>query len=113
MEEKPLIWMGSSLDDLRGFPDEACHEAGHELDRVQKGLMPTDWKPMPSVGPGVNEIRVRTGTEHRVIYLARYVEGIYVLHAFAKKTRKTSERDIRLARARLKMISERRRSDPR
>lgn len=55
MLEKPLCWLGSSLDEVRGFPDEARREAGYQLRRVQHGLMPNDWKPMSSVGAGVCE----------------------------------------------------------
>ncbi|MHB1039979.1 MAG: type II toxin-antitoxin system RelE/ParE family toxin [Desulfobacteria bacterium] len=59
-----------------------------------------DWKPMPSVGQGVSEIRIHTRVEHRVFYIAKFSEGIYVLHAFQKRTRKTSKTDIDLARRR-------------
>jgi phage-related protein len=57
---------------------------------------------MPSVGPGVREIRVHTRLEHRVIYIAKFEEGVYVLHAFEKKTRRTGKADIDLARSRLR-----------
>ena len=76
MSDKPLVWVGSSLDDTRTFPREARRAVGYQLQRVQSGLMPGDWKPMPAVGPGVNEIRIRTGTEHRVIYVARFAEAV-------------------------------------
>ena len=76
--------------------------AGFELRRVQQGLQPTDWKPMASVGTGVEEIRVHTGQEHRVFYVARFAEGVYVLHAFEKRSRKTRAREIEVARARLR-----------
>lgn len=98
---KPLVWVGSSLADLRAFPPEARRRAGYELDQVERGLSPSDWKPVPSVGPGVVEIRVHTGVEHRIFYVARFEEAIYVLHAFRKKGRKTARRDLELARARL------------
>jgi phage-related protein len=55
---KLLSFLGSSLDDLRAFPDTARREAGHQLDQVQRGLEPDDWKPMPGVGPGVREVRI-------------------------------------------------------
>jgi phage-related protein len=99
---KPLSFLGSSLDELRAFPTEARREAGHQLDRVQRGLEPEDWKPMPSVGSGVREVRVRdkSGT-FRVIYIASHAEAVYVLHAFHKKTRATAKRDLDLAAARL------------
>lgn len=63
-------------------------------------MEPPDWKPMPSVGAGVTEIRIHTGVEHRVFYIAKFREAIYVLHAFEKRTRKTAKNDIELARKR-------------
>jgi len=57
---------------------------------------------MASVGAGVEEIRVHTGLEHRVLYVARFEEGVYVLHAFEKRSRKTPARDIEAARTRLR-----------
>ena len=78
--------------------------AGVELRRVQQGLQPTDWKPMVSVGAGVEEIRIHTGQEHRVFYIARFDEGVYVLHAFEKRSRKTPAREIDVARTRLRDV---------
>ena len=102
---RPLHFLGSSLDDLRAFPDEARRDAGFNLDFVQRGLDPSDWKPMKSVGPGVKEIRVRDATgAFRVIYLATRPEGVYVLHCFKKKTRKTRKADVDLAASRLRQI---------
>lgn len=101
MKEKPLVWVGSSLSDLRSFPDDARRRAGFELQAVQLGATPSDSKPMPSVGSGVAEIRIHTGTEHRVFFVAKFEEAIYVLHAFEKKTQKTAKRDIELGRARM------------
>src|SRR6266849_4232266 len=101
MTEKPLAWLGSSLDDLRAFPDEARRAAGYQLGRVQQGLMPDNWKPMTTVGAGVYEIRIHTELEHRVFYVAKYDEAVYVIHAFEKRTRQTREADIALARKRL------------
>ncbi|MFO0873690.1 MAG: type II toxin-antitoxin system RelE/ParE family toxin [Phycisphaerales bacterium] len=65
------------MGDLREFPDDARSEAGHQLRRVQQGLMPDDWKPMPSVGRGVQEIRVHTDLEHRVFFVARFEDAVY------------------------------------
>jgi phage-related protein len=96
--------MGTSLADLRAFPPPARRGAGFQLRRVQQGLMPTDWKPVPSVGPGVAEIRIRGRLEHRVLYIAKFEEAIYVLHAFEKKSRRTRDADLELARARLKEV---------
>jgi phage-related protein len=105
--EKPITWLGSSLADVRAFPETARRYVGHELGLIQQGLDPTDWKPMPTVGPGVREIRVHAGNEFRVIYVTQFAEVIYVLHAFAKKTRKTRQSDISLARRRLRAIGQR------
>jgi phage-related protein len=55
---------------------------------------------MPTIGPGVREIRVHTAIEHRVCYVAKFVDAIYVLHAFKRRTRKTSKHDMDLARQR-------------
>ncbi|HXG28264.1 MAG TPA: type II toxin-antitoxin system RelE/ParE family toxin [Nevskiales bacterium] len=101
---KPLFFVGASRDDLRAFPTEARRAMGFDLFAVQHGLDPRDWKPMKTVGPGVREIRVRVGGAFRVIYLAQRPEAVYVLHAFEKKSAKTSRQDIELARNRLKQI---------
>jgi phage-related protein len=84
--------------------------AGFQLRRIQQGLEPNDWKPMTAVGVGVKEIRIHTGIEYRVFYLAKFAEGVYVLHAFEKHTRKTSKRDMDLARERFRALIETRRS---
>ncbi len=101
---RSLIFAGSSLDDLRNFPDEARRAAGFELRAIQNGLDPSDWKPVQTIGKGVREIRIPVLGEWRVIYAARFKEAIYVLHAFQKKSRKTSRQDIELARQRYGQI---------
>lgn len=101
---KRLNFVGSSLDDLRNFPDEARRAAGFELRAVQNGLEPGDWKPMPVIGQGVNEIRIHVLGEWRVIYIAKFRDAVYVLHSFQKKTLKTSQHDIDLARQRYRLI---------
>ena len=94
------------MDDLRAFPEAARREAGHRLNFVQRGLEPDDWKPMPSVGPGVREVRVRDAAgAFRVIYLATRPEAVYVLHAFQKQTQQTSKRDLHLAAIRLRELT--------
>jgi phage-related protein len=104
MTVKPLRFVGSSLDDLRDFPDEARRGAGFELRAVQNGLEPSDWKPIRAVGPGVQEIRIHVLGEWRVIYVAQRNDAVYVLHAFQKKSRRTSRQDIELARQRFRQI---------
>ena len=107
MPEKPVAWLGSSLADVRSFPKEARQEAGFALDRIPQGGSPTDWKPMPSVGAGVNELRIHAAGAFRVMYVAKFAEAVYVLHAFEKKSQKTSQRDIDLARRRYATIRRR------
>lgn len=109
MREKPVVWLGASLEELRAFPDDARREAGYQIGRVQQGLAPSDWKPMPTVGSGVIEIRVHTALEHRVFYITKYEGAVYVLHAFEKRTRKTPQAAIDLARRRLADVLRRRR----
>jgi phage-related protein len=105
---KPAIWMGSSREDLKAFPADARREAGYQLDRLQRGDDPDDWKPMKSVGQSVREIRIHEESgAFRVIYLAAKPEGVYVLHCFQKKTQKTSQRDLRLAALRFAAIPRR------
>jgi phage-related protein len=99
---KLLKFVGDSLKCLRGFPKEARQDAGYQLDKVQKGEQPDDFKPMPSIGTGVEELRVRDESGiYRVIYTARLADAVYVLHAFEKKTQTTAKSDITLARKRL------------
>jgi phage-related protein len=102
---KPVRFLGDSLDSLREFPNDARHDAGYQLDRVQRGLQPDDFKPMPSIGRGVEEIRIwdESGT-FRVIYTARLADAVYVLHAFQKKTSATSKRDIEIAKTRFAQL---------
>lgn len=95
---KPVKFRGSALDDLRAFPLSARREAGHQIDQVQHGQEPDDWKPMTTIGPGVKEIRIRDVTgAFRVIYAAKFADAVYVLHCFQKKTEKTSKPDLDLA----------------
>lgn len=104
MPDKVLWWLGSSRDDMRAFPENARRLAGFQLRRVQQGLEPNDWRPMPTIGPGVEEIRIHTTREHRVVYIAKFAEAVYVVHAFEKRGRKTPKRDLDLARQRLQQL---------
>jgi phage-related protein len=101
---KKLRFIGSSLDDLKNFPIEARRDAGFELDTVQRGGMPPDFKPLPAVGPGAYEIRIHALGEWRVVYVAKFDNVVYVLHAFHKKTQKTRREDIELAARRYKQL---------
>jgi len=98
---KELVWLGSSLNDLRSFSETARRESGHVLHVVQLGGEPPDAKPMPGIGKGVKEIRIHTEREYRVFYITKFEEAVYVLHAFPKKSQKTLKRDLDLARKRL------------
>jgi phage-related protein len=102
---KPLEFLGSSRDDLAAMPAGIRHNIGLELMRVQFGGEPTDFKPMPSVGAGVYEIRVRGASgAYRTLYVAKFEAAVYVLHAFQKKTQQTAKKDVELGRARYRMI---------
>ncbi len=103
---KTLRFVGSSLDDLKNFPAEARREVGFELDAVQRGFMPSDFKPMLSVGPGTYEIRAHILGEWRVIYVSKFKQAVYVLHAFQKKVQKTRKEDIELAARRYQQIGD-------
>ncbi len=98
---KPVEFLATSLADLRAFPECARREAGFQIDRIQQGMMPSDWKPMPTIGQGVAEIRLHEANgAFRVICLARLEEAVYVLHCFQKKSQKTSRGDLELASGR-------------
>lgn len=101
---KDLAWVGRALAELREFPADVRRHAGHQLHLVQLGLQPDNWRPMPSVGPGVVEIRLHGDTEHRIFYVANVPDAVYVLHAFMKKTRKTAQIDVELGRENLKEL---------
>lgn len=98
---KRINFLGDSLNVIRQFPDDMRRKAGYQLDRIQHGDTPDDWKPMPSIGSGVNEIRLHGANRgFRVVYIAKLEDFIYVLHAFEKKSQKTSQADLELARKR-------------
>lgn len=102
---KDIEFLGDSLDRLRDFPRDARADAGYQLQLVQDGKNPADWKPFPTIGPGVREIRIsEDGNAYRVMYVTNIGDCVYVLHAFEKKTQKTPQRDIDLAKRRFKEI---------
>lgn len=102
---KRLEFLGDALDRLRDFPEPARKEAGVQLHKIQLGLEPSDWKPMTTIGAGVQEIRIRDETgAFRIIYVTRIEDAVYVLHAFQKKTQQTAKRDLDIATARLRQI---------
>lgn len=101
---KTTIFIGNSRECIRNFPDAVRQEIGMQIFRIQQGLDPEDWKPMKTVGAGVREIRIHAGDEYRTLYVANIGHVVYILHAFQKKTLKTSKKDIDLARKRYKQI---------
>ena len=103
---KLLTFVGTTLADLREFPEDARREAGYQLDRVQNGLDPKDWRPMPSVGAGVREVRIRDASgAYRIFYLTCVGDQAYVLHAFTKKTQRTNLSDISIGKARYRAVA--------
>jgi phage-related protein len=112
MDDKTIVWSGSSREDVRRFPREARRKVGLELRAVQRGQEPTDFKPMPSIGAGVYEIRIHVQDAYRVFYVAKFEEAIYVLHAFQKKTQKTAKHDIEIGRERYRAVQRRRQAQP-
>ncbi len=107
---KPLHWIGSALADLRAFPEDARRVGGHNLHLLQLGFEAEDWKPMPTVGAGVYEIRIHTATEHRIFYVAKFEEAVYALHCFEKKSQRTPTRDLELGRSRYRTLLRERRT---
>lgn len=106
---KPITFLGDSLACLRDFPDDVRSEAGFQLNEIQLGNDPADWKPMKTIGAGVRELRVRDARgAFRVIYLATVADRVLVLHAFQKKAQATPKRDIDLAAKRLREWKDRR-----
>jgi len=99
---KPITWLGDTHKIIKAFSENARKEIGYNLDKVQKGKDPFDWKPMNSVGQGVKEIRIHQENEYRVLYVAKFEESIYILHSFIKKTEQTAPKDIALGKQRYK-----------
>jgi phage-related protein len=107
LEVKDVVFVGTSDEDLRGFPPIARQRAGYQIYLVQGGHDPSDWKPVASIGPGCREIRVRdSGDAYRVFYVATVGEAVYVLHCFEKKRRQTAKADIDLGKQRYKLMKE-------
>ena len=106
MTVKRVVFLGDSLEAIRSFSDSARRVAGFQLDKVQRGLSPDDFKPLTSVGKGVQEIRIRDRRgAYRVVYVATLASAVYVLHAFNKKTQRTPKAEIDVARKRLALVT--------
>lgn len=106
---KQVVWLGNSHEIVKRFANDVKQEIGYNLDKVQRGFKPHDWKPMSSVGRGVSEIRIHDKSEFRVLYVAKFEDSVYVLHAFVKKSQQTLKRDLDLARQRYTEMLEMRR----
>jgi phage-related protein len=103
---KDVAFLGDSLERIRQFPGNARSDIGYQIHRLQNGMQPVDFKPMPTIGRGVEEIRIRDGHgAFRVIYTARRPDAVYVLHAFQKTTAQTAQRDIELAKQRFSELT--------
>ena len=101
---KKVIWLGNSRKRIQGLPEVAKDIAGEELMRVQKGENPVDWRPMPDIAFGVKEIRIHNPDEYRIFYIASYAEAIYILNVFGKTTKKTTQQDKQLGKARYAIL---------
>lgn len=94
-----MEWIGGSRLAVKAFPDEARNIVGNQLWLVQLGRQPDDSKAIREIGPGAMELRIHRPHEHRVVFVAKFPEAIYVIHAFQKTSQKTSSQDLRRARA--------------
>ncbi len=101
---KGIIWLGPTHQTVKEYPVNVRREIGYNLDRVQRGMDPCDWKPMVGVGNGVKEIRIHEENEYRILYVAKFEEAVYVLHCFVKKTQETAKREIDVAKKRYSEI---------
>lgn len=105
-EEKEVIFWPESLtaEIKKDWSIVMKKEGGFQLGRVQQGLEPNDYRPLPTIGPGVKEIKLQDEdkSQYRLIYIAKFEEAIYVFHVITKKTTEsTSKHDIALAKTRL------------
>jgi phage-related protein len=108
---KPLVWMATSLEDLKTFPDEVRRSMGYALYLAQDGKKHVDAKPLRGFGgAGVLEVvEDFDGNAFRAVYTVRLAGVVYVLHAFQKKSKKgvkTPTAEIDKVKARLKVAME-------
>ena len=97
---KKIVWLATTHEIVKAYPADVRGEIGYNLDKIQRRLEPSDWKPMSSVGSGVKEIRIHLQNEYRVLYVAKFQEAVYVLHGFIKKTEQTSKKEIDITKKR-------------
>jgi phage-related protein len=100
---KPVEWRGDSSDVIRSLSEDLRDDLGYMLHQVQTDRTPSDFRPMPTVGAGVYELRASDSDGiARLMYIAKFAEAVYVLHVFQKKTQKTPQKDIDKAAKRLR-----------
>jgi phage-related protein len=103
-----VAWEGDSKEVLQSFPEDVRQNFGFELWRLQQGERPSDYRPLPSIGSGVFELRDQDERAwYRVVYLSRIKDVIYVLHCFEKKSREMPRKDFEKAKHRLKAVKAR------
>ena len=104
---KPVIWLGSSLSELKAFPAAVQDEMGYAVYLAQCGQKHVSAKPLKGLGSGVLEVvSDHRGDTFRSVYTVRFVDRVFVLHAFQKKTRKTALLDVHLAKRRYGDVAE-------
>ena len=104
VDPKPAVFLASRRGDIAELPKIVRQALGKQVQTLQFGGLPASWTPMPTVGNGVAEIRVSVAGAHRVFFVSRFHEAIYILHAFEKKSQATPRRDIELGRARYRAL---------
>lgn len=108
--DRPLVWVGSSKQDLSALPEPVKRSFGYRLRRIQQGKAVLDAKAMTQFGSGVVELREAFDTNaYRLVYAVKLKKAIYVLHAFMKKSASgigLSKRDADLIAARLRRARE-------
>lgn len=104
-KRKPIEWRDSALEDLKRFPIDAVKHFGYELDLIQQGHEPSDYKVMRNLGSGVTELRKKMpdGT-FRIVYVAKFERAVFVLHSFQKKTEKTAKQDLAVIKRRYQAL---------
>lgn len=106
---KSITWLGNTHETVKNYSSNVRQEIGYNLDKVQRGLEPIDWKQMTAIGHGVKEIRIHQNNEYRILYVAKFHETIYVLNCFVKKSEQTLKSDLDLAKKRyIDLVAKRR-----
>lgn len=103
-----VVWEGDSKGVLQAFPDHVRQNLGFQLWQLQQGERPSDFRPLPSIGAGVFELRDQDERAwYRVVYLSRINGVVYVLHCFEKKSREMPRREFEKAKQRFKALKTR------